>query len=328
MATTFSSKQSSFNKIFIIVFGIALGLVALALGFKGIDSTRDLRSRASLESTLIKGWEFNGTTTEGWKPGTITVNGENLVFYTFFNAAEADIVYASPFSIPTGIKNFQMNARISRPPTANVNQNQILPTIPVTIEVHFQRKSSVPEKNAYEDIVKSTLSMKATADGKFHTYTVPFTNTLAKYQVDRVAIAFKAQQPKTRTRVDINWMRITLQKSPTPTLMPKSDPTPTPPFTCRVTLSTYSVSEPCGTDYYRYVKYSCSDGYGASQGASASCKSAAVWKQYAYDDCTSRRSNSCITPAPPTRYPTPRPSSSGNSVPTWVQYTPTPSSFY
>ena len=448
MATSFSSKKTSFNKIFIIVFGIAFGLMALAMGFKGVKNTSDIRSRASLETTMVKRWEFNGTTAEGWRSlttDTVKVAGGKLAFYAKFNAPESGIVYNTPFRIPAGIRNFQMSARIPF-----ISQNEVInlasPTIvaePVTIEVHFQKKlaSSASTKVLYEDLPNSTLRIRGTADGQFHTYTVPFPNTLTAYSVARVSVTFRGEAAP-RTQVDVNWIRIVLQKkSPTPTptpcycpgywmecpkgpnrsdvgdikLCPKPpeeprefcinnrcptgykcsatppggcpttivngieqttkcatkpqcwplgpiriptciqkppcvdgiiDPqtgakvycdvkpgtvfcptTPTPTSLCRVTLSKYSLSEPCGTDVYRYVKYTCSDGYTATQGGSTSCKSASVWKQYASDDCIRRQSSTCITP-PSTTYPSPWPSSTGGPVPTWVQYTPTPTASF
>ena len=73
MATSFSSKKTSFNKIFIIVFGIAFGLMALAMGFKGVKNTSDIRSRASEAHSIFKQWEFNGQTSEDWV--SVPVNG-------------------------------------------------------------------------------------------------------------------------------------------------------------------------------------------------------------------------------------------------------------
>jgi len=350
MATSFSSNKTSFNKIFIIVFGVALGLMALAMGFKGVQNTSDIRSRAATVTTMVKRWEFNGTSAEGWmqSQNPMTVKNGALTFDTQFKSAITEISNTTSFVIPMGIRSLQMRMRIVRPSTG-ITENRLNPTlsaVSVPVEIHFQKKGA-----AYEDFSKSTLFIKAIADGQWHSYTVAFPDTLMKYPVERTVIRINGSAIQPRASVAIDWIRISVQRT-TPT------PTPTPTSLCRVTLKSYSVTEPCGTDLFRYVKYACSDGYTATQGGSTSCKSASVWKQYASEDCMKRRSSTCITPPPvvscgaitckippPNCYytnkkpcscgdliceasPSARPSSTGGPVPTWVQYTPTPTASF
>lgn len=61
-----NKKSSSFNKILLIVFGAAFGLVALALGYQAVKDSSDIRSRAATEGDVYKTWEFVESI-EGWK---------------------------------------------------------------------------------------------------------------------------------------------------------------------------------------------------------------------------------------------------------------------
>lgn len=82
-------------------------------------------------------------------------------------------------------------------------------------------------------------------------------------------------------------------------LYPSIFPTPTE---CKIGLNNFSVDTPCGGENYRYMTFSCYDGYGRKEGGPTSCKSYAVWKSNAYDSCAGRSScpspttKSCPTP--------------------------------
>lgn len=46
--------QTSFHKILILVFGIAFGLIALALVYQGVKTSNDIRSRAASNTPSVK----------------------------------------------------------------------------------------------------------------------------------------------------------------------------------------------------------------------------------------------------------------------------------
>lgn len=60
------NRTSSFSKILLLVFGVAFGLVALALGYQAVKDSSDIRSRAAIEGDVYKTWEFVESV-EGWK---------------------------------------------------------------------------------------------------------------------------------------------------------------------------------------------------------------------------------------------------------------------
>ena len=221
----YSSKSSSFNKILILVFGIAFGFVALALVYQGAKTSSDIRSRAAQETRILKSWEFNGTTSEGWQqqPNTITVSGGYLNFTVMPNQAQMGLENTTSFTIPTGIRNFQINLRITTPkPAQPVRSGKLVPTPtpvpqPVSVEVHFQKNTGATKSRAaYTDIPGSTLTIKAAADGQFHAYNVPFPNTLAVYTVDKIVLTFTYLKGQPKTTTSIDYIRITQTVIPTP----------------------------------------------------------------------------------------------------------------
>lgn len=112
----FSSKKPSLNKIFLLVFGIAFGLVGLALAFQGAKTASDLRSRAAQTNQIYKQWEFNGRTAEGWvavAPYTdyvqsgfyVVSGGKTSVLPAFRNTNVAT-------SLPTGLKSISLSLAV------------------------------------------------------------------------------------------------------------------------------------------------------------------------------------------------------------------------
>lgn len=58
-------------KVFTLVLAIAFGLIVLTVSYAAFKGGFELRSKAAQEGTIVKAWEFNGTTTEGWTGGTV-----------------------------------------------------------------------------------------------------------------------------------------------------------------------------------------------------------------------------------------------------------------
>lgn len=77
-------------------------------------------------------------------------------------------------------------------------------------------------------------------------------------------------------------------------------PTPTPtPLVCKTGLNSFSVDTSCGGYSYRYMTFSCYDGYGRREGGSTSCKPSDVWSSYAKEYCAGHSScNKTPTPNP------------------------------
>lgn len=90
--------------------------------------------------------------------------------------------------------------------------------------------------------------------------------------------------------------------SPTP--YPITPTPPPPPPICSIGLKEYYVKISCPSGY-RYVFYTCTDGYSGQMGGSTSCKTTEIWKQYAYSSCKARCSPTPTLAPRPTQLPTP-----------------------
>jgi len=78
-------------------------------------------------------------------------------------------------------------------------------------------------------------------------------------------------------------------------------PTPTPTPVCKTGVNSFSVYNTCPGGF-RNAKYICYDGTSGILGGPTSCKSSAIWREYAEKACEGR--SSCPTPTP---YPSPPP---------------------
>lgn len=115
----YSSRKSSFQKILILVFGVAFGLVALALAYQAVKTSADIRSKAAATSQIYKQWEFNTVNSpEGWyavDPYTATVgNG-------FFTLSDLKTKMLPAFqntsagvSLPAGLKKITFSMSVGR----------------------------------------------------------------------------------------------------------------------------------------------------------------------------------------------------------------------
>lgn len=58
-------NSNSFHKVLILVLGVAFGFVLLAMGYQGVKTAQDLRSRAASTTSVYKQWTF-ASSAEGW----------------------------------------------------------------------------------------------------------------------------------------------------------------------------------------------------------------------------------------------------------------------
>lgn len=109
----YRNTHRSFQKIFMIVFAVAFGVVALAIGYQAMQQNTEGRSKAAEEQTIVKQWEFNGKDTEGWKvPVGTAVNGGYLWLPVVY---QIGIMNGAPSTQPTkqsilSIENSQVGA--------------------------------------------------------------------------------------------------------------------------------------------------------------------------------------------------------------------------
>ena len=62
-------------------------------------------------------------------------------------------------------------------------------------------------------------------------------------------------------------------------------------------VNTFSVNTPCN-DGFRYMEFTCYDGFSKREGGPTSCKSSAVWKSYAETSCKGHSSICDANPVP------------------------------
>ncbi len=68
-----ASRNHSTSKVITLVLAVAFGIIALAMTYSAATRSTEQRSRASpAPELIIKQWEFNGSTTEGWTPANFS----------------------------------------------------------------------------------------------------------------------------------------------------------------------------------------------------------------------------------------------------------------
>jgi hypothetical protein len=258
-----SLKSSSFHKILILVFGIAFGLVALALIYKGAKTSNDIRSRAAgVQEITYKSWEFNGTTTEGWTlvnltglkvangylTGVVPVTsmGSNNINVTLSNKSVAT-------AMPTGNKYLKFRLGVFNPP-------QYLPTSPqspFTIVVSYMTHGALQQKEL--------PAIPGTAYGNLYEYSVRLPD-IGGITIDSIQMTLKPM--RAGMSIQLDWVRLTGPPPPTPTPTPTgvSQPTPTSrpspvknnPFGIFINFNIYKapvsgigIAKTLGASYYR-----------------------------------------------------------------------------
>lgn len=111
--------MDSYKKIFILVFSVALGIVALAVLFKGSQQSADLRSRADEDRTISKQWEFNGDTTEGWVgQGAQALVANGLLQFTIPASTTNPLFIQNQTvstTVPRGAKQLKFSISVGKP---------------------------------------------------------------------------------------------------------------------------------------------------------------------------------------------------------------------
>lgn len=280
-----AAKRSSTSQVTGLVLAVAFGLIALAVTYSAALRSTEQRSRAAEGLTLVKQWEFNGTTTEGW----------NVVGFANTRVADGFLraVFGKPkqeaflqnsnvgANLPFGTKYFRLRLAISKGSTKN------LVTGTVTYELEGNKTRTRP----------LTFSINPDGTLRYYSLTLP---EIAATSVTGLKVSFSGIKPGSQLEVD--FMRLF-------GTMPK--PTPIPTVICKTGVNSFSVDTPCDGGY-RYMTYKCYDGYGRREGGPTSCKPSDVWRKYAEGYC-SGRSNCPVpskSPIPTSISIYPRPSSS------------------
>jgi len=264
----YRKKTDSFRKILIIVLGIVFGVSFLAISYKAATTSREDRSKAAEEETIVKQWEFNGNTTEGWtkvKNKDLIYSVSNGFLHIITGSTLPKTIYATDtyFSI-TGIKKVKINIRLSPIavgcptfPSDTANSIGVCATttpnqFPMRLEVHYFKKVINNGNTKYEEYKESKTNpmfIDVPADGRQQEYTLTSPDTLSTVRIDKVELRFGQVQPFS---ADIDYIRIVNTKiastpppcyykqvqciqAPCPTIKvcPTSTISPTPPEGCQ-----------------------------------------------------------------------------------------------
>jgi len=185
----------------------------------------------------------------------------------------------------------------------------------------FNKKVNDPGSNntqpnntsaVYDEIVIASSMQPPVWPTPPHTAFVPDVSTIGLWHLDG---NFENSSPQGVASPvgDVSFIESTIYFS--------GGPTPSTSVCKSVYLTSYNVSNNCN-DGYRYVTYTCSDGYKGSMGGESSCKSMAIWKQYSAEECQRRSCSPTISIILPTKLPTkyPSPSPAKGKLPPCSQY--------
>ena len=242
----FHKKSDSFKKILLVALGTAFAILMLAISYKAAITSREYRSKAAETEIIAKQWEFNGTTTEGWRSLSniqqMSVASGALHLWTKSSLPKSIVVIGTNFTLPQGIKKVTMNIKAdpitgscpSYTQVAGVTPKPcITPTpyqFPLAIEVHYFKRVKNDKGNVsyqeYPDSIKTPLKIETVGDGQFHEYTVVLPDSLHALPIHRVEVRF-SQALGFFADIDyIRFIRTKILPTATPT------PTPTPPAGC------------------------------------------------------------------------------------------------
>ncbi len=102
---------SRFSSLFISLLAIAFGLVALAVLYQAVKTSTEGRSQARTGENILKQWEFNGKTVEGWvgRPHTTSVANGSLRMVIRKTKSVPDILQKTAnISLPQGNKYLKL----------------------------------------------------------------------------------------------------------------------------------------------------------------------------------------------------------------------------
>ena len=257
--------KHSTSKVITLVLAIAFGIVALAMTYDVATRSTEQRSRAVEASELVvKQWEFNGTTTEGWGmtgfsnmrviSGILSaVNGKSIPSAYIYNRETTAINLQ-------GAKYIKLRLGIGRTssPEPKGSGPEVYRATGTVIYTLLDRRS----------LLTRPLTFLISADGTLREYSLILPE-IAPVTINSIKISFTGLRPGSKLNID--WIRLGGTK-------PR--PTPLPTLTCKTGVNNFSVDTACDGGY-RYMTFRCYDGYGRREGGPTSCKSSDVWASYA-----------------------------------------------
>jgi len=243
-------KKSSSSQVVRLVLALLFSVIGLALVYAAATRPTDLRSKAAATEKILKGWEFNGRTTEGWI-GTgfsnVGVKGGSL-FATLAGKPETLALSNDQVGlhVKQGFKFIKLRLMVQLP------QPEIRVTAAVTKSTSLGKESARPPinsgkpvRNAYpfkayvylyelqseqntgkaspikhKKISENPLILEGIADSQYHEYSLKIADTLRNFKIDKIEISFIGIQPAKGTGIFADWIRITTQAdtklTPTP----------------------------------------------------------------------------------------------------------------
>ncbi len=113
------NKSNQFSRILAIALTAAFGLITLAVIYGAFKQNTEGRSKAALEQTVVKRWEFNGKTSEGWEvqsPYRFVVGNGYLSILQGKSVSAVAITNPKVFaSLPKGLKSVTFSLSVGTP---------------------------------------------------------------------------------------------------------------------------------------------------------------------------------------------------------------------
>lgn len=116
---SFKKNTSQFQNILKLVLGVAFGVVALAVAYGALKQNTEGRSKAAEAYKILKQWEFNSTTGEGWdaQPPSRIIVGKG--YLTLLQGKPITAVGMSnqnvSTSLPKGLKSMTFSIAVGSP---------------------------------------------------------------------------------------------------------------------------------------------------------------------------------------------------------------------
>lgn len=258
----FSSRSPmSFYKVVFIVFAMAFGLMALALGYQGVKSSLELRSKAAQQTVEYKRWDFKETV-EGWKGEKIAKMGvQDGILTIGLGSGEGNISTSGiNAKIPKGNKYLELRIAVG-PSLAGDNRVDLVAVKPTCSPgekcVKVTPKPPLPNKFVFTIIYNTgtgdesspkELTVGGVADGEMRDYKVHLAGNIPESTINNITITFD------RGVVQGDQILVDYIKLTGPVVRPTPKPTCTQPPPCAAQGCKYVVQ---GVEYCQITPKPC-----------------------------------------------------------------------
>ncbi|MCX6791779.1 MAG: hypothetical protein NT149_01960 [Candidatus Gottesmanbacteria bacterium] len=214
----YKTTHDPFHAILKIVLGVVFGVMLLAISYKTVTTSREIRSRAAgMQDITYKSWEFNGATTEGWIQTNLTglkvANGLLTAFTTNYNAILFNKSVAAAMPVGNKYLKFRLAVvNLPQPMPKPIAARAIVSTIPSPQPQTFTIGVSYMIRGALQQKVLPVIV--GTAFGNMYEYSVRLPD-IGGVTIDSIQMTLKPM--RVGRSIQLDWVRLVGPPSPTPT---------------------------------------------------------------------------------------------------------------